>query len=174
MPASSSLPLSASRLIVLLGYIFCVAIAVLLFVLAAALAIAWPQIVAEAVAKGLQMKVQDLQPWAIIVMMGAGVALALAAHMLKQLLDMLKTVSLGDPFIAENTVRLRRIGWLMLVLQVLSFLIGAMAMMMPKLVEEVRGFDINFSGILAALLAFVLAEVFEKARQLREDLEGTV
>ena len=36
------------------------------------------------------------------------------------------------------------------------------------------GFEFSFTGLLAALLAFVLAEVFEQARRLRDDLEGTV
>ena len=174
MSTSSSFPLSASRLIILVGYVFCITIAVLLFVLAGTLAVAWPQVVAEAIAKGLEVKVQDLQPWVTLVMLGAAIILAVSAHLLKQLLDILKTVSVGDPFIAENTVRLRRVGWLMLALQALGLATGAAAMMIPKVVGEVDGFSLNFSGVLAALLAFVLAEVFEKARQLREDLEGTV
>lgn len=174
MSTPASFPLSASRFIIRVGYVFCTTVAVLLFILAGTLTMAWPQVVAEAIAKGLSTKVQDLQPWAIVVMLGAGVALAVAAHMLKQLLNILKTISQGDPFVTENTLRLRRIGWLMLGLQVLGFLTGAAAMMIPKIVGEVKGFDIDFSGVLAALLAFVLAEVFEKARLLREDLEGTV
>lgn len=174
MTSSSSFPLSASRLIILVGYVFCITIAILLFILASTLAIAWPQVVAEAIAKGLEVKVQDLQPWVTLVMLGAGVILAVSAHLLKQLLDILKTVSLGDPFIAENTARLRRVGWLMVALQVLGFITGGAAMMIPKVVGEVDGFNLNFSGILAALLAFVLAEVFEKARLLRDDLEGTI
>ncbi len=174
MTPATSFPLSASRVIILAGFIFCTVVAVLLFVLAGTLAVAWPQIFAEAVAKGLEVKVQDLQPWVSLTLLGAGVILALTAHVMKQLLDILKSVSGGDPFIARNTARLRLIGWLMIALQVAGLLTGGAAMMVPEKVGQIDGFNLNFSGILAALLAFVLAEVFEKARQLRDDLEGTV
>lgn len=174
MKPASSFPLSASRLIILGGYIFCAAIAVLLFILAGALAVAWPRVIAEAVARGLETKVQDLQPWVSLVLLGAGVILAVTADVMKQLLDILKSVSAGDPFIARNTTRLRRIGWLMAGLQLLGLFTGWAAMMLPEKAGQIDGFNLNFSGVLAALLAFVLAEVFEQARRLRDDLEGTI
>ena len=36
------------------------------------------------------------------------------------------------------------------------------------------GFNLSISGFLAALLAFVLADVFDQASRMRDDLEGTV
>lgn len=174
MSTASSLPLTASRIIVVAGLVLSVAVAVLLFIVAATLAIAWPRVVAEAVAKGMQVKVQDLQPWASLVLLGAGVILALTARVMQQLLSILKSVSSGEPFVAENTRRLRSIGWLMIVLQGAGLITGWATRMLPGDEVDIQGFTVNFSGVLAALLAFVLAEVFEKARRMRDDLEGTV
>jgi hypothetical protein len=36
------------------------------------------------------------------------------------------------------------------------------------------GFDASFSGVLAALLIFVLAQIFRRGSEMRAELEGTV
>ena len=111
---------------------------------------------------------------AFVVMLIPNIILAVTADVMRLLLGILKSVSAGDPFIARNTTRLRRIGWLMVALQAAGLLTGWAAMMLPEKAGQIDGFNLNFSGILAALLAFVLAEVFEQARRLRDDLEGTI
>ena len=35
-------------------------------------------------------------------------------------------------------------------------------------------FDLSLSGLFAAFLAFVVAQLFEQARAMREELDGTV
>src|SRR5688572_27832736 len=44
---------------------------------------------------------------------------------LKRLLAIVETVRAGDPFVAANAARLQTIGWTLVALQVLGFLIGA-------------------------------------------------
>ena len=94
---------------------------------------------------------------------------------LRRLLAMVETVRAGDPFVAANAFRLQAIAWALLVLQLLSLVIGAIARAISTPAHPVKldaGFSI--SGWLAVLLTFVLARVFAEATRMREDLEGTV
>ena len=94
---------------------------------------------------------------------------------LKRLLAIVETVRAGDPFVAANAERLQAIAWLMLVLQVLSIVIGAIARSVSTPAHPLdvdAGFSIN--GWLAVLLTFLLARVFAAGTLMRDDLEGTV
>ena len=110
---------------------------------------------------------------AIAVLGLAGIPLN--AALLRRLLAIVETVRRGDPFIAGNADRLQAIGWVLLVLQLLSVVIAgiATAVSTPALPLDVNaGFSTN--GWLAVLLAFVLARVFAEGARMREDLEGVV
>jgi hypothetical protein len=94
---------------------------------------------------------------------------------LKRLLGMVETVRMGDPFVAANAERLQSIAWVLLALQILSIVIGAIGKAVSTPEHPVNldaGFSIN--GWLAVLLTFVLARVFAHGALMREDLEGTV
>jgi hypothetical protein len=94
---------------------------------------------------------------------------------LKRLLAMVETVRAGDPFVATNAARLQAIAWMLLVLQVLSVVIGAIGKAVSTPAHPVdidAGFSIN--GWLAVLLTFLLARVFAEGTLMREDLEATV
>ena len=53
--------------------------------------------------------------------------------------------------------------------------IKSAAMMPEKIREHVSGgFDVSPVGILAALLIFVLAQIFRRGSEMRAELEGTV
>ena len=94
---------------------------------------------------------------------------------LKRLLAMVETVRAGDPFVAENAVRLQTIAWALVGLQILSILIGGIGKAVSTPAHPVdldAGFSIN--GWLAVLLTFLLARVFAEGTRMRDDLEGTV
>jgi hypothetical protein len=94
---------------------------------------------------------------------------------LKRLLAIVDTVRAGDPFVAINAARLRAIGWVILTLQVLSIVIGAIGRSVSTPAHPIdidAGFSIN--GWLAVLLTFLLARVFAAGAAMRDDLEGTV
>ena len=94
---------------------------------------------------------------------------------LKRLLAIVETVRGGDPFVAANASRLRAIAWVLLALQLLSLVIGAIAKAVSTPAHPLHlqaGFSI--SGWLAVLLTFLLARVFAEGTLMREDLEGTV
>src|SRR5918995_184658 len=86
-----------------------------------------------------------------------------------------ETVRAGDPFVAANAYRLQAIAWVLLALQLLSIVIGAIGKAVSTPAHPLHldaGFSVN--GWLAVLLTFVLARVLAKGTRMREDLEGTV
>jgi hypothetical protein len=94
---------------------------------------------------------------------------------LKRLLAIVETVRAGDPFVAANAHRLQAMAWVLLSLQVLSLVIGAIAKSVSSPAHPLN-IDAGFSitGWLAVLLTFLLARVFAEGARMREDLEGTV
>ena len=103
------------------------------------------------------------------------VAIPLNYAVLKRLLAIVKTVRAGDPFVAANASRLQAIAWVLLALNLLSIVIGAIANAVSTPAHPLHidaGFSIN--GWLAVLLTFLLARVFAEGALMREDLEGTV
>ena len=94
---------------------------------------------------------------------------------LKRLLAMVETVRAGDPFVSTNAYRLQTIAWVLLILQLLSIVIGAIAKRISTPEHPIHlsaGFSIN--GWLAVLLTFILARVFAEGTIMREDLAGMV
>ena len=74
-----------------------------------------------------------------------------------------------------NARRLQVIAWVLLTLQVLSMIIGAIGRSIST-PEHPVNLDAGFSvsGWLAVLLIFLLARVFAAGTVMRDDLEGTV
>ena len=103
------------------------------------------------------------------------VGIPLNYAVLKRLLAIVLTVRAGDPFVAANAHRLQGIAWALIVLQVLSLVVGAIADAISTPARPLH-FDAGFSisGWLAVLLTFVLARVFAEGALMREDLQGTV
>lgn len=94
---------------------------------------------------------------------------------LKRLLAIVETVRAGDPFVTENAQRLQVIAWILLAMQLLGIVIGALAKSISTPTHPVN-LDAGFSitGWLAVLLTFLLARVFAAGAVMRDDLEGTV
>ena len=93
----------------------------------------------------------------------------------KRLLSIVETVRAGDPFVAANAARLQTIAWMLLALQVLSLIVGAIVRGISTPAHPINidaGFSV--SGWLAVLLTFLLARVFAEGAVMRDDLEGTV
>ncbi len=103
------------------------------------------------------------------------VAIPLNHAVLTRLLAIVETVRRGDAFVAANAYRLQSIAWVLLALQLLSLVIGAIGAAISTAGHPLH-LDAGFSpsGWLAVLLTFVLARVFAEGTLLREDLEGTV
>jgi hypothetical protein len=172
-PASSSAALPIAylvlRVLIVLNWLMAVAIVVLL--------VAFPT-------RQWIMTSLDLSPspeadrvvWGLRAIAVLGVAVVPLNHaFLRQLLDIVETVRAGDPFIADNAVRLQTIAWVLLTLQMLSIVIGTIARKVSPAEHPLHisaGFSIG--GWLAVLLAFLLARVFAEGALMREDLAGMV
>ena len=103
------------------------------------------------------------------------VTIPLNHSILTRLLAIVESVRVGDPFNRDNAKRLQSIAWVLLTLNLLSILIGAIAASVSTRTHPVEmdaGFSLN--GWLAVLMTFVLARVFAVGSSMREDLEGTV
>ena len=101
--------------------------------------------------------------------------LGLIWTIMRKLLAVIASVEDGNPFVRANALRLKTIGWLMVGLQIvgvpLAIAAGKAADMFG---ESDTGLDISLNGILAILLVFILAGIFERGAEMPEELEGTV
>lgn len=81
-----------------------------------------------------------------------------------------------DPFVADNARRLMQIGWLLVGMQAVGLATDMLMSVFPKAVTDHvhAGFDLSPFAILAALLIFVLAQIFRRGSEMRAELEGTV
>jgi hypothetical protein len=94
--------------------------------------------------------------------------------LLRRLLAIVATVRAGDPFVAANAQRLQAIAWVLLALQCLGVVVGAINKGISTPAHPVH-LDAggSLSGWLGVLLVFVLARVFAEGARMRDDLEGT-
>jgi hypothetical protein len=102
---------------------------------------------------------------AIGTLIGGAVLLVL----LRELLRIIDSTSIGDPFIPENARRLRRVGWLLLAVNFCSSTTISAA-----LNGGITFPFVSFSGVLTVLLVFVLARIFDTGSQMRAELKETV
>ena len=134
----------------------------------------WPDIAAEAKNNSVFIDVDTMRPQLFALFGILAAILAAAVYILRQL-QALVTSAAGDPFIPTNALRLRRIGWALVATQLLAFPLGWVASniaVSTSTFANMGGLDLQ--GLLAILLAFVLAAVFERGAAMRDELEGTV
>lgn len=102
-------------------------------------------------------------------------AVPLVHRVFTQLLAIVATVRTGDPFVRANARRLRDIAWTVLGLEGLHLLVGVIAANTASSVQSLDiGWKFAFTPVIAVLLLFVLASVFEEGTRMRRDLDGTV
>ena len=172
MRHSSALPIAyvALRILVVLNWLGGAAILALLT--ATVVAEEWTfRALGVTPASGIPQMIMGLRAIAVLGLVGV----PLNDAVLRRLLRMVETVRRGDPFVAANAYRLNAIAWILLALQLLSLVIGAIGKAISTPENPVH-LDAGFStsGWLAVLLTFILARVFAEGTLMREDLEGTV
>ena len=103
--------------------------------------------------------------------------MAVAFLFMRELRRMIGSVEQGDPFQPFNADRLRRMGWLTVVSQLLLVALAAIGMafdgIRPALMAE-DALNAAMGGFLLALVLFILARVFRLGAAMRDELEGTV
>ena len=98
---------------------------------------------------------------------------------LEKLRRIIATVSEGDPFMPVNAARLTAMAWLMLAVEVVTWPMAALAAYLGAYFEQTQvtieaEYSFDFSGIVMVITLFILARVFRKGTEMREELEGTV
>ena len=121
----------------------------------------------------------------VTTIMGITVALLLLAacvtaisfHFFQLLGRVIDTVGAGDPLTLENADHLNRMGWIALIFQAATLPISGLATHLRDILPT-DGLSVDFqfslTGVLLALVLFILARVFRNGAQMREDLDGTV
>lgn len=127
-------------------------------------------LIAKITEHGLRL-IPYFMPLLTVVMLGAAGLCLLGILFLRKLLAIVQTVE-TDPFVPDNAQRLRAMAWLLLAAEVGGFVIGLIAR--PLLATPPRGFDFSATGLIAVLSLFVLARVFTRGTELRDEIEGTV
>ena len=170
-PTSAALPIAhfVLRLLVIVNWLFGVALVVLLLVM--------PN--EQWIMSAFKLSPSPETDRVIIAMQAMAwiglLSVPLNYGILKRLLAIVGTVRAGDPFLAANAHRLQVIAWLLFAVQVLSIIVGGIARSVSTATRPIdvdAGFSI--SGWLAVLLTFLLARVFAEGARMRDDLEGTV
>lgn len=174
MPVSNPALLGVTRglLWLILGLI--AASAVLVIGVAIALFVAWPEVMAEFRNSPEFVDAATLRFPVSILMLLLFAILAAGAYMIRQLQALVASAT-SDPFVPANGARLRRVGWALVVTQLLAIPLQWTASSIAKAGSEFSGMGgISLGSLLAILLAFVLAAVFEQGTAMRDELEGTV
>jgi hypothetical protein len=105
----------------------------------------------------------------------ASVMLMLSLFFLFQLIRIVNSVGEGDPFRPDNATYLTRMAWLALAVQLVSAAIAPLTFLLSQHIDDVNvegGLSLN--GVALVLVLFILARVFRKGTEMREELEGTV
>lgn len=128
-------------------------------------------------ALGVRLAPNDSMPiMGMRLIMVIGIVAVFVVHfVLGRLLTIVETVGHGNPFVPANGERLKQIAWAVLGLELMHYAVVAVAASVTSAgVPLDIGWDFSPTRLLAALLLFVLARVFDQGARMREELEGTV
>ena len=135
----------------------------------------WTEALAEITTENPGLDPANLLPWLLVVFALGIIVMGLIWTIMRKLLSIIDSVDYGNPFVIANALRLKAIGWMMVAVQVISLPLAVAAGEMADLFgESDTGVDLSLNGVLAILLVFVLAGIFERGAEMREELEGTV
>ncbi len=114
--------------------------------------------------------------WALALIPALTTAIAvLSFYFMRHLYRLIGTVGQGDPFVPDNAVRLRFMGWISVAVHVVAIPLSALAKWTQSVTHDVHfAMDLPLAGLFLALILFILARVFREGTRMREDLEGTV
>ena len=148
---------------------------VVLALASAGLPLWWTDALAAITRENPKVSPDGLLPLLLVLFAGVMVILGLVWTVVRKLIAIVATVSDGDPFVRANAIRLRFIGWLLIAIELGGI---PLALLASRVADRFGDNDVNYeisvSGLLAILMTFVLARVFQRGAEMREELEGTV
>lgn len=135
----------------------------------------WTEALAELTSENPGIDPANLLLWLLAVFALGIVVLGLIWAIMRKLLAIIGSVEEGNPFVLVNATRLKAIGWMMVAVQIVGLPLAAAAGEAADMFgNSDTGIDFSLNGVLAILLVFILAGIFERGAAMREELEGTV
>lgn len=98
------------------------------------------------------------------------ISFGVALYVVERLLELLKTLRFGAPFVRENATRFRNVGWALLIGELSKIGIWILAHLTGADVEA----DLDFTLFVAIAAVFVLSEVFREGARMKEEQDLTV
>jgi len=167
--------LTASRIIITVVMVALALVGALLVMCAGYIAIDPSGLTVELLKEGVAHPDHNVVVAIIAVMLLALIPIGmilLFLHLLRLIID---SVGIGDPFVPDNAVRLSRMAWLAVGVQLASIPIGAIGAWLAQYVKDADiDSGVSMGGFALALILFILARVFRRGAEMREELEGTV
>lgn len=174
MIRSKSDPLltGAKAVLILIGTLFMFVLVILAIGLGAILTVERGELMERIAEFDAPVSLYWLVICAFALLIGIFAALLRFLHLLMQ---MIKSVEAGDPFVPANADRLHKMGWLTLGIQAALMILWGFDKLVLQYVDN-TGLDFSFSlsGWFLALVLFILARVFRHGTDLRAEVEGTV
>lgn len=126
---------------------------------------------------GVQVSLDDITGAVLVVTMATLISLGLAYDFTSRLASIIATVGRGDPFTLDNAARLRRMAWTAVAIQLVGVPAMLLSVWLKPLLADGRFHltsDVSLTGFGLSIVLFVLARVFRRGAEMREELEGTV
>jgi len=98
------------------------------------------------------------------------ISFGVALYVVERLLELLKTLRFGSPFVKENAIRFRKVGIALLFGEVSKIVIGILAMITGADVDA----GLDFMVFVSIAAVFVLSEVFNEGARMKEEQDLTV
>jgi len=98
------------------------------------------------------------------------ITLGVALFIVNRLLEILRTLRLEAPFVKENAVRFRRVGFALIIGEVSKIALGIMGAIFDADIDK----SIEITNLMAIAAVFVLSEVFLEGARLKEEQDLTV
>lgn len=98
------------------------------------------------------------------------ISFGVALYVIERLLELLKTLRFGTPFVRENATRFRNVGWALLIGELSKIIIWILAAITGADVEA----DLDFNLFVSIAAVFVLSEVFREGARMKEEQDLTV
>lgn len=98
------------------------------------------------------------------------IAVLVMLFVVNRLLEVLKTLRFGSPFVKENADRFRQIGYALLIGEGAKFIFSILGAIFGADVDN----DFEMIAWLAIIAVFVLSEVFREGARMKEEQDLTV
>jgi len=98
------------------------------------------------------------------------ISFGVALYVVERLLELLKTLRFGSPFVKENARRFRNVGVALLIGELSKIAIWILAAIFDADVDA----DLDFMAFVSIAAVLVLAEVFREGARMKEEQDLTV